>query len=99
MGPSDRTTFLRTRCASQRYQNLPGSHVQWENKAAFDPTFRWTYRQESKARRKCDWIILLWISIMFFSLDLAGCSRCASSLLTDEFRIVVTWPMRRPTTS
>ncbi|BGP43488.1 hypothetical protein JCM10449v2_007523 [Rhodotorula kratochvilovae] len=46
-------------------------HPKWENNAAFDPAFRWSYRDEQAITRKVDWKIFLWIYIMFFALDIA----------------------------
>ncbi|GKZ30874.1 hypothetical protein AbraIFM66950_010563 [Aspergillus brasiliensis] len=45
-------------------------HPKYENLHRFDPSARWTYREEAKVRRKTDWSILLWILIMFFGLNL-----------------------------
>lgn len=33
-------------------------HPKWENMDAFDPNFRWTWREENAARRKVDWKIM-----------------------------------------
>lgn len=38
-------------------------HPQWENWSAFDPKFRWTWREERAVRRKVDWKIM--VSIQF----------------------------------
>ncbi|GFN18213.1 hypothetical protein AtubIFM55763_004616 [Aspergillus tubingensis] len=45
-------------------------HPKYENLHRFDPSARWTYREENKVRRKTDWSILLWILVMFFGLNL-----------------------------
>ncbi|OTB07577.1 hypothetical protein M426DRAFT_240780 [Hypoxylon sp. CI-4A] len=45
-------------------------HPQWENLAAFDPGFRWTWREERAVRRKVDWKIMLWVCIMFGALNI-----------------------------
>ncbi|KAF6815137.1 major facilitator superfamily transporter [Colletotrichum plurivorum] len=45
-------------------------HDQWENKEAFDPSFRWTWREEKQVRRKVDWKIMVWCCIMFASLNI-----------------------------
>lgn len=37
----------------------------WENIAAFDPSFRWTYREQKKLLRKTDLKILLWTMTMW----------------------------------
>ncbi|KAK7697332.1 hypothetical protein SLS64_013630 [Diaporthe eres] len=34
-------------------------HPQWENWSAFDPKFRWTWREERSVRRKVDWKIMV----------------------------------------
>lgn len=34
-------------------------HPNWENLAAFDPGFRWTFREENQVRRKVDWKIMV----------------------------------------
>ncbi|KAI1634305.1 major facilitator superfamily transporter [Biscogniauxia mediterranea] len=45
-------------------------HPQWENWAAFDPGFRWTWREEKAVRRKVDWKIMVWCCIMFAALNI-----------------------------
>ncbi|TDZ53986.1 putative transporter [Colletotrichum trifolii] len=45
-------------------------HDQWENKEAFDPSFRWTWREERAVRRKVDWKIMVWCCVMFASLNI-----------------------------
>lgn len=42
----------------------------YENLHRFDIEERWTYREEARVRRKTDWLILLWILVMFFGLNL-----------------------------
>jgi hypothetical protein len=44
-------------------------HDQWENRAAFDPAFRWTYREQRTALRKTDLKILLWTMLMWFFVN------------------------------
>lgn len=34
-------------------------HPKWENSKAFDPSFRWTFREENQVRRKVDWKIMV----------------------------------------
>ena len=34
-------------------------HPKWENWSAFDPLFRWTWREERAVRRKVDWKIMV----------------------------------------
>ena len=34
-------------------------HPQWENWSAFDPSFRWSWREENAVRRKVDWKIMV----------------------------------------
>lgn len=45
-------------------------HEDYENLHRFDPSARWTYREEASVRRKADWAILLWILVMFFALNI-----------------------------
>ncbi|KAK1528238.1 major facilitator superfamily transporter [Colletotrichum paranaense] len=45
-------------------------HPQWENWAAFDPSFRWTWREERAVRRKVDWKIMVWACVMFAALNI-----------------------------
>ncbi|PWY94361.1 putative MFS transporter [Aspergillus sclerotioniger CBS 115572] len=45
-------------------------HPQYENRHRFDPTARWTHREERAVRRKTDIKIFLWILVMFFGLNL-----------------------------
>ncbi|KAI6082735.1 MFS general substrate transporter [Hypoxylon rubiginosum] len=45
-------------------------HPQWENWSAFDPSFRWTWREERAVRRKVDWKIMVWVCIMFSALNI-----------------------------
>ncbi|TBU29889.1 MFS general substrate transporter [Dichomitus squalens] len=42
----------------------------WENAHRFDPSARWTWREEYRIVRKIDLLIMVWAFIMFFSLDL-----------------------------
>jgi hypothetical protein len=48
-------------------------HPEWENLSAFDPTFRWTYREESKVRRKIDIKIMVGCSAARLTPDLVLC--------------------------
>ncbi|KAJ9145139.1 MFS general substrate transporter [Pleurostoma richardsiae] len=45
-------------------------HPGYENLHRFDPSERWTYREERSVRRKTDWKIFLWILVMFFGLNI-----------------------------
>lgn len=45
-------------------------HPKWENNAAFDPSLRWTYREERTARRKIDRKVFLWTLVMFLALNI-----------------------------
>ncbi|KAI1361302.1 major facilitator superfamily transporter [Xylaria arbuscula] len=45
-------------------------HPQWENLSAFDPLFRWTYREENAVRHKVDLKIMVWVCIMFAALNI-----------------------------
>ncbi|WRT70423.1 uncharacterized protein IL334_007421 [Kwoniella shivajii] len=42
----------------------------YEGYAAFDPLFRWTWKEETKVVRIIDWKIFLWVTIMFLALDI-----------------------------
>ncbi|KAG8967506.1 hypothetical protein FRC03_009883 [Tulasnella sp. 419] len=42
----------------------------YENSHRFDPLARWTWGEERRVVRKIDWKIMIWATIMFFSLDL-----------------------------
>ncbi|KAI0800678.1 MFS general substrate transporter [Fomes fomentarius] len=42
----------------------------WENVHRFDPSARWTWREEYRIVRRIDWLIMTWAFIMFFALDL-----------------------------
>lgn len=61
------------------YDGPHASHYQpradWENIEAFDPSFRWTWREEKRALRKVDWKVLSWVCVMFFALGELHCSR------------------------
>ncbi|KAI1193811.1 major facilitator superfamily transporter [Nemania serpens] len=61
-------------------------HPQWENYSAFDPSFRWTYREENAVRRKVDWKIMVWVCVMFASLDIdrGNISNAVSDNLLDD---------------
>jgi hypothetical protein len=43
---------------------------EYENRAAFDPSFRWTNREEKALRKKIDFKIFLWVAVMFLALDI-----------------------------
>ncbi|KAI1088023.1 MFS general substrate transporter [Rostrohypoxylon terebratum] len=45
-------------------------HPQWENWSAFDPKFRWTWREERAVRRRVDWKIMVWVCVMFSALNI-----------------------------
>lgn len=45
-------------------------HAEWENWSAFDPKFRWTWREERAVRRKIDWKIMAWVCVMFAGLNI-----------------------------
>ncbi|KAI1317764.1 major facilitator superfamily transporter [Xylariaceae sp. FL0255] len=61
-------------------------HPQWENYSAFDPLFRWTYREENTVRHKVDWKIMLWVCVMFCALDIdrGNISNAVSDNLLDD---------------
>jgi hypothetical protein len=45
-------------------------HPQWENWAAFDSSFLWTWKEEDAVRHKVDWKIMVWVCIMFAALNI-----------------------------
>lgn len=45
-------------------------HPKWENLAAFDPLFRWTWREERAVRRKIDWKIMVRVPRVVHGLTL-----------------------------
>ena len=61
-------------------------HPQWENLSAFDPSYRWTWRQEREVRRKVDWKIMVWVCIMFAALniDRGNISNAVSDNMLDD---------------
>ncbi|KAI0447465.1 major facilitator superfamily transporter [Xylaria telfairii] len=61
-------------------------HPEWENYSAFDPSFRWTYREENAVRRKVDWKIMVWVCVMFAALDIdrGNISNAVSDNLLDD---------------
>lgn len=60
-------------------------HPKWENLKAFDPSFRWTHREERTARRKVDRKIFLWCLVMFLALNIVSLTFLSStSRLTYE---------------
>ncbi|KAF4122228.1 Major Facilitator Superfamily [Geosmithia morbida] len=64
-------------------------HPQWENWASFDPSFRWTWREERSVRRKVDWTILLWAFVMFACLNVHrdNISNAVSDNMLDDLGI------------
>ncbi|KAJ5355542.1 Major facilitator superfamily domain general substrate transporter [Penicillium cataractarum] len=64
-------------------------HPEYENFAHFDPSVRWTYREETAVRRKTDWKVLLWILVMFFGLNLdrGNLSNAAADNLLDDLHL------------
>ncbi|KAH8901697.1 major facilitator superfamily transporter [Thozetella sp. PMI_491] len=61
-------------------------HPQWENLSAFDPKFRWTWREEKEVRRKVDWKIMVWVCVMFSALniDRGNISNAVSDNMLDD---------------
>ncbi|KAI0161970.1 major facilitator superfamily transporter [Xylariaceae sp. FL1272] len=64
-------------------------HPKWENYSAFDPSFRWTYREENAVRRKVDWKIMVWVCVMFAALntDRDSISNAVSDNLLDDLSL------------
>ncbi|XPS95138.1 hypothetical protein M3J09_004431 [Ascochyta lentis] len=64
-------------------------HPQWENWSAFDPSFRWSWREENAVRRKVDWKIMVWVCIMFAALniDRNNISNAVSDNMLDDIGI------------
>ncbi|KAI0425827.1 major facilitator superfamily transporter [Xylaria sp. FL1042] len=64
-------------------------HPQWENYSAFDPSFRWTYREENAVRRKVDWKIMVWVCTMFAALniDRNNISNAVSDNMLDDLSL------------
>lgn len=63
--------------------------VRWENLHRFDPSFRWTWREERKVVRKVDLHVALWAFVMFFCLDLdrENISQANSDNMLDDLRL------------
>ncbi|TYJ51574.1 hypothetical protein B9479_007844 [Cryptococcus floricola] len=61
----------------------------WENIEAFDPSFRWTIKEEKQTRRAVDWKIMLWVCIMFSALniDRGNLSNATSDNILDDLNI------------
>ncbi|OJJ59265.1 hypothetical protein ASPSYDRAFT_178609 [Aspergillus sydowii CBS 593.65] len=61
-------------------------HPKWENWRAFDPSFRWTWREERAVRRKIDLKIMIWVCIMFAALniDRGNISNAVSDNMLDD---------------
>ncbi|GAB7325112.1 hypothetical protein MBLNU13_g09198t2 [Cladosporium sp. NU13] len=64
-------------------------HPQWENWAAFDPSFIWTWKEEDAVRHKVDWKIMVWVCIMFAALniDRGNISNAVSDNMLDDLGI------------
>lgn len=62
---------------------------EYENFERFDPSERWTYREERSVRRKTDFRILLWVLIMFFGLniDRGNLSLAVAGNLLDDLKL------------
>ncbi|OIW26677.1 MFS general substrate transporter [Coniochaeta ligniaria NRRL 30616] len=61
----------------------------YENLHRFDPSERWTYREERTVRRKTDWKIFVWILVMFFGLniDRGNLGNAVADNLLDDINI------------
>ncbi|KAI8650312.1 hypothetical protein NCS57_01364400 [Fusarium keratoplasticum] len=64
-------------------------HPQWENWSAFDPNFRWTWKEENAVRHKVDWKIMVWVCVMFSALniDRNNISNAVSDNMLDDLGI------------
>ncbi|KAH6618783.1 major facilitator superfamily transporter [Boeremia exigua] len=64
-------------------------HPKWENWTAFDPSFRWSWREENAIRRKVDWKIMVWVCIMFAALniDRNNISNAVSDNMLDDLNL------------
>ncbi|KAL6362724.1 hypothetical protein LRP88_04028 [Fusarium phalaenopsidis] len=62
---------------------------EYENFHRFDPSERWTYREERAVRRKTDLKIFVWILVMFFGLniDRGNLGNAAADNLLDDLNI------------
>ncbi|KFX98370.1 hypothetical protein O988_04370 [Pseudogymnoascus sp. VKM F-3808] len=62
---------------------------EYENFKSFDPSERWTHREERSVRRKIDFRILLWVLIMFFALniDRGNLSLAIAGNLLDDLKL------------
>ncbi|CCM03642.1 uncharacterized protein FIBRA_05786 [Fibroporia radiculosa] len=57
--------------------------AEYENAHRFDPSARWTWREEKRLVRKIDGLIMIWTVLMFFCLDLDRSN--LSQANTDDF--------------
>lgn len=84
------------------YDGPQAEHYQpradWENIEAFDPSFRWTWREEITAIRKVDFKVLTWVCFMFFALGKLSAYFYGSSLRL-QTSIGPTSRQPQPTTS
>ncbi|KAI9637153.1 major facilitator superfamily domain-containing protein [Dioszegia hungarica] len=73
---------------AEEYQKLLIS-PEWENFEAFDPSFRWTWREERQTRRIIDWKIMGWVAVMFFALnvDRGNLGNAVSDNMLDDLKL------------
>ncbi|KAI9929638.1 hypothetical protein ASPWEDRAFT_28509 [Aspergillus wentii DTO 134E9] len=61
----------------------------YEGRARFDPTLTWSASAEKRLRRKLDWRVMVWVWVMFSSLDLVrrNINRAISDNMLDDLNL------------